>query len=114
MSREEFFPSTKEEYKKRNETYFRDWNLRVLEILQSELLASKGKFKKTDDFDFDACLAWISSLAQKLPSSKEDADNIIKEFDKQQMKVKQFLFVNGKVCGAKKSQKRMEIIKSLL
>lgn len=83
VSSEDFFPKSQAQYKKRNETYFKDWNLQVLEILKAELIASKNKFKKTDDFDFEACLMWIESLRQKLPETKDHADNLIETYNKQ-------------------------------
>jgi hypothetical protein len=77
VSSEEFFPRSKAEYKTRNETYFRDWNLCVLNILISEFVESKNKFKKSDDFDFDACLSWMKSLSQKMPVTRSEADALI-------------------------------------
>lgn len=77
VSSEEFFPKSKDDYKTWNETYFRDWNLHALNILKAEFGASKNKFKSTDDFDFDACLAWLDSLSEKLPTTKSEADFLI-------------------------------------
>lgn len=82
VSSEEFFPRSKDDYKTRNETYFRDWNLHALNILKTELGASKNKFKSTDDFDFAACLAWLNSLSEKLPKTKREADILIDSFEK--------------------------------
>lgn len=84
VSREDFFPESRAEYKKRNDTYFKDWNLEVLDILKAEFIASKNKFKKTDDFDFEACLAWIESLRQRLPETKANADSLIESYKNQQ------------------------------
>jgi len=80
VSSEEFFPRSKAEYKTRNDTYFREWNLRVLDILISEFLESKNKFKKSDDFDYDACLSWMKSLSQKMPVTKIEANNLVETF----------------------------------
>lgn len=80
VSRETFFPKSQDDYKLRNEAYFRDWNLHVLDLLKAEMTASKNKFKKTDDFDFAACLAWMTSLTEKLPATKEDADVLVEAF----------------------------------
>jgi len=81
VSSEDFFPNSKPEYKIRNETYFRDWNIEVLNILREELILSKERFKKTDDFRFDDCVAWLSTLPQKLPSTKEEVDLLINAYD---------------------------------
>ena len=85
VSSEDFFPKSQAQYRKRNETYFKDWNLEVLEILKTELIASKDKFKKTDDFDFKDCLIWLESLRQKLPETKDHADNLIETYKKQRL-----------------------------
>ncbi|MGB0905915.1 MAG: hypothetical protein ACPGVT_00370 [Maricaulaceae bacterium] len=82
VSTEDFFPKSIADYKTRNETYFRDWNLAVLDILIAEMKACKSKFKKTDDFDFTRCLAWMESLHQKMPSTKDEADILCAEYSK--------------------------------
>jgi len=79
-SSEEVMPRSKSGYKLRNETYFRDWNLSALAILRAQMIASKSKFKKTDDFNFDDCLECITSLSKKLPATKTEADLLVQKF----------------------------------
>ena len=82
VSVEDFFPKNSDEYKIRNETYFREWNLRVLDILIAEFVTSKPKFKKSDDFNFEACLTWMRSLEAQMPTTKASADSMIELYRK--------------------------------
>lgn len=74
---EQVNPKTKEDYKIRNETYFYDFNCRLLTQLIDEVKACKRKFKKADDLNFDGFVNWLESLADKIPNSKDEADKLI-------------------------------------
>ena len=78
---EEIKPNTREEYKIRNEKYFYEYNLNLLDQLIEQIKACRSKFKERDDFDFEAFLNWIESLRHKMPDNKADADLIIESWE---------------------------------
>jgi uncharacterized protein YfeS len=77
LNAQDLIPEKQSEYQARVGRYLYDRQLRVGQLLVSEIEACRQKFKASDDIDFGAFIDWVRSVPSSIPKEKAEADVLI-------------------------------------